>query len=573
MRPAELGGAMRIPVEHVDLRTIRKHLTYTYRPMGADKPVKVKGYHLDGDFVCVPRQYGLRICSQLQIPWDDCTTEGAPAKFPKVPVPREYQEQPLGEIREAFKEYYDVVFRAHTGWGKTIGSLITAASYGRATLIIVDQDNLKDQWLKVLTNPALFGFRREEIGEVQGDKCTYKGKAVTIAMVQTLTQRDYPEEFYNEFGFMIGDEIHTIGAPTFSKVLLQFPAMYRMGVSATPRRRDGLQKALDYNLGKVRVAADKQHEESSVYVVRNDTVYSWYGNMSPKVGRIITEVMEDGQRNLKIAEAALWLYESGRDTLILSDRIEHLKNIQCLLYYLGVPWEEIGLYTGYDPVWSFSKDPEPSGTPKGLHKWKNDDGTMSFAEYSAVSMQVKDKRVPKARLAEIEQNCPIILATYGKFAKGIDVPRLAGGVDATPRSQAEQVQGRILRELAGKLKPIWITIVDRLNYRLMYSFYQRIAEYVKSNSRLYEWDGQEETEEWCSTELRDLVLAEHKRLKRMEIVPTKDGGHRLAKAGTVQRQKAEEIRDKFKNLPQKRGGESRPGAVRRRSTPRTLSTR
>lgn len=535
---------MVIPVEHIDLAKVKRQLTYRYQPMGEPKPVRVAGYVQDGDYLRVPRQFGLRICNQLQIPWEDNTAEGTPVKWPKAVSPRDYQKEPLARLLSAFDDYFDVTFRAHTGWGKTIGSLITASRLGTTTLIVVDQDNLKQQWIETLTE--VFGFKADQVGLIQGQTCEYQGKPVAIAMVQTLTQKTFPKRFYDYWGMLIGDETHTIGAPTFSSILLQFPAMYRLFVSATPKRRDGLQKALDYNCGPVRVAADKEHAESSVYLLRNPRVYSWYGNVSPKVGRIISEVSEDPVRNMMIAEAALWLWETGRDTIIMSDRIEHLKNLQCLLTYLGVPEEEIGLYAGYDPKWVFGKDPKPKRRPPDLHRWVDREGEEFFAEYSAVSMQLKDKKVPKPRLEHVKTKCSIILATFGKFSKGVDEPRLAAGIDATPRSTAEQIQGRILRELAGKLKPIWATVVDDNNYRLLHSFSGRVGEYLKSNSRLFDWDGQEGISEWNVNELLAGVRERVDELKRMQIVKGPNGGYELAPPAALKRQEMQEMKDRIK---------------------------
>lgn len=550
---------MEIPVEHVNLKQTKAQLTYSYKPMGDPVAIDVKGYKLAGDCLLVPRQFGLDLCSQLQLPWEDNTSAGRPIKFPRVPTPREYQVPQLDQIVKEFETEYDVVFRAHTGWGKTIGSLIVAARLGRTVLIIVDQDNLKEQWLDVLQ--TMFGLAEDDIGIIQGDSCNYKGKPVSIAMVQTLTQREYGAEFYEYFGTLIGDEVHTLGAPTFSQVLLVFPAAYRLFVSATPRRSDGLQKALEYNCGPIKVAADKKHKPSGVYILRNPTVYSWYANVSPKVGRIISEVAEDAPRNLMIATATLQLWESGRDTLVLSDRIEHLQHLQSMLVYLGVPEQEIGLYTGYETIWFFGKDPTPKSRPKGLHRWRDDNGDMCFAEYSPVSMQSKEKRIGKARFAQILATCTIVLATYGKFQKGVDLARLSGGVDATPRAKAEQAQGRILRELAGKLKPKWVTVVDDNNYRLLHTFSGRIGEYLKSNSRLYEWDGQEGIEEWNVKELREAVNERVKELKKMEIREAPSGGYELVPARVKAKEKESEMRERIAKVSKSTRRSSRSAGV------------
>lgn len=484
---------MRLPVERIDVDQIKAQMTFRHQPLSEDEPLEVRGWYVDGDFLCVPRQFGLRVCNQHQIEYEDHTSAGAEVTFPKVPTPRDYQAETLQQILEEFEEYYDVVFRAHTGWGKTIGSLIVAANLGRSTLIIVDQENLKDQWIEVLTDPKLFGFAREDVGEVQGPTCSYEGKAVTIAMLQTLYQKRYEPEFYEAFGTVIYDEFHVFGGPQFSKVLYQFPAMYRLPVSATPRRKDGMQRALTANMGAVRVSADKEHEESAVYILRNDTVYSFYGNVSKMTGRIISEVIDDGNRNMLLIDAIMHLYDTGRDVLVLSERIEHLKSLADMLYYIGVPEDEVGMYTGYQHVWGLMKDPTPARLPKGLHRWKGPDGETQYADYTPIKFGRKEKKTPKATFDRIKNECSIVLATYGKFAKGVDIPRLAGGVDATPRSQAEQAQGRILRTARDKLKPIWITVVDEHNYRFLFALTQRAKDYDINNSQFYEWDGEEET--------------------------------------------------------------------------------
>lgn len=396
----------------------------------------------------------------------------------------------------------------------TAGALILASRLRRTTLIVVDQENLKDQWIEALVKH--FGFKPSEIGSIQGTRCDYEGKAVCIAMLQTLSQKEYPPEVYDYFGFMIVDEVHTAGAPTFSVVLMDFSATTRIGVSATIKRPDGLQRALDYNLGRVRVYVHDQHAESSVYVIDSHTVYSFYANISPKVGRFVTEVSEDAGRNLLAAEAVVSLYDTGRDVLVLGDRIEQLQHLLDLCSYLGLPRGELGLYTGYMPVYRFAKDPSPARRPSG---WER--GT----EYTPISLQLISKRIPKPRLKQVKETARVIFATYGMFSKGVDEPRLSAGVDVTPRARSEQVQGRILRVLKGKLEPIWATIRDRSSYRALYSMTGRIKDYQTNNARVYvctDTDFQDK-QEWPVDDLKNDLLMEVKRLKSMQIAPNSAG--------------------------------------------------
>lgn len=523
---ALLSGAMKIPVSLIDTARLKKQLTLKHRPMGEEEDLLVNAYREGGGFLCVPRQFGIKICNQLQIDWTDETSDGFRAEFPRIPTLRDYQEEPVSQLLDAFSDYYDVVFRARTGFGKTIASLYVAAQFGRTTLIVVDQENLRDQWINDTLIPH-FGFAREDIGIVQGKKLDYKGKPVVVAMVQTLTQKTFPADFYDYFGFVIFDEVHTTGAPTFQETLTQFSASRRLAVSATPKRRDGLQKALDYNLGPVRVAADAEHDESAVYILRHPTVYSWYANISPKVGRIITEVSEDGPRNLLAAEAIIWLYESGRDILVLSDRTEQLSELKALLYYMGVDEEDVGLYVDMKPVWAWAKDPKPPRRPPG---WEPE------TEYTPVKLALLRKKIPKDVLKQVKENCRIILATYGMFQKGVDEPRLTAGIDVTPRSQAEQVHGRIKRGKVDIL-PIWVTIVDENNYRLLHSFGKRARDYLKDNAILYEWNDDGSTTPCHSSQLLRETENRVTDLRKLRIETDNNGVSTLQTATIVKEKK------------------------------------
>lgn len=497
---------MRLPIELIDVAALKRAMTVHYLPMGAEEPLHLENYREEGTYLLVPRQFGLEFCTREGIAYVDDTSTGSVVSFPRIPAAREYQVETLKSISNTLDGYYDFIFRARTGWGKTAGALIVAAERGVSTIIFVDQENLKDQWIATLVN--LFGFAREDVGIIQGKKCIYEGKAVTIAMVQTLSQKRLPQEVYDYFGMVIVDEVHIIGAPTFSSVLFDFSAMYRFGVSATPKRRDGLQRVLEHSLGRVRVCVEDKHDRSLVYVAEHGSVYSWYANTSPKIGRFINEVSEDGSRNLLVAEAILHLYDTNRDVLVLSDRIEQLQQLKSLCYYLGVPDAEMGLYAGYTPVYVYEKDPTPKGRPEGYVR-----GT----EYTPVSLQLKQKRNSKRALEAVKTQAKIIFSTYGMFSKGVDEPRLSGGVDATPRSQAEQVHGRILRVEDNKPTPIWITIADTSSYRSLYALSGRIAGYVKNNAEMHTWAPNEDSIICEAMTIKHEALEAVSRLKSMQI--------------------------------------------------------
>lgn len=543
MQPAYLRGGVSIPIGVANIRQLKKDLTIRHAPMG-EEPREIEAFFMDDAYITVPRQYGLRYCDANGIEVIDDTSDGVAINFTKLPAPREAQVQFIDDLVETSERRYDFLARAYTGFGKTFSSIAAAARKGRATLVIVDQDNLKSQWIERLADPKLFGLPPEQIGSIQGQECRYEGCLVTIAMVQTLTRKDFPEAVMRYFGLLVVDEVHVIGAPTFSSVLFKLPCAYRFGVSATPRRRDGLQKLLTYHLGDVEVAADKEHEESGVCFAYHDTVYSWYANISPKTGRFISEVTEDGSRNLMAATIIKDMYDEGRDILVIGERIEHLKHVRSLCYYLGIDFEDMGMYTGYDPVLEFAKDLKPARRPQNLVK--NAD-TGSY-EYTPISLQLISKRVPDRRFKEIERTCRVIFATYGKFSKGVDVARLSGGLDITPRATSEQTQGRILREVKGKITPLWVTLVDRNSYRSLYMWAQRIKDYLKSNSRIHEWEESGGITEWQPDELTRALGKRIAELKECRIEQTRDGFNTLVTPKAALASKRQAVMDTVANI-------------------------
>jgi superfamily II DNA or RNA helicase len=512
-----LAGAYYVPLsEKAEVAALRKALAINVYDVANDEYNTVNAWSEDrSGYIGIPRQYGLQRYTSDR--FTDETVAGFELARMSAISLLDYQVPWVNSIVDKADTLNDMIAMAHTGAGKTVMSLEVIRRLGSTALVIVDQEFLRDQWED---NAVKFlGVDASQLGRVQGSVCDYEGKDIVVAMIQTLHSRAFGKEFYEYFGTIVVDETHTAGAPQFSRTLLQFPAQFRFGVSATPNRRDELQKVLEYNLGNVEVTLTKKHDVSSVRYVESTSVYSWYANISPKTGRFISEICDDGQRNLILAGAILWLYESGRDVLVVSDRIEHLENLLALCTYLGMPVEDTGMVCGYTNTWGYAKDTTPPRRPVGLAK---------DAPYTPVKLQLIKKRVPKGVLNVVKDTKRVIFATFGMFSKGVDVPRLSAGVDCTPRSQATQVHGRILRKSDGKLKPIWVTIRDVNSFRAEFQFSNRVSEYVDSNAEIYQWIPGKGVRLKDPQVLRREAKQRAAELREAEIITRIDGSNTLA---------------------------------------------
>lgn len=508
-----------IPQSAVELTELKHDLTVKYFKMGEKEPIFVPAYETTKNYILVPRAYGLQLIAKLGHTADTRFSEGHPVRFPKN-VKHEgdyaYQGPIVEEMLAISKHRNDFIVEAATGKGKTVMALSVIQKRGRTALVIVDQENLMLQWIKQCK--TVLGLRQQQIGIIQGDTCDFRGKAVVIAMVHSLVQREYDEEMYDYFGTVVFDEVHGLGAPTFSASLRMFPAEVRFGVSATVDRADALQRILHWNLGNVEVELSDKHDRSYLYYLESDTVYSWYANISPKSGRILMEVSEDTNRNCLLAEAIYWMYSEGREILVISDRIEQLEALMAMVEYLGANPAELALYTGMRNVWGYQKNPTPKRRPYGY---------VSGTEYTPVILAPKRKKISKADLAKALDDAVVLFATYGMFSKGVDVPRLNGGIDCTPRAKAAQTHGRILRKKEGKLRPLWVTVSDTNSYRLQYQFLQRLDDYVNDSAEIYKWRMDKGVRSMDAKALKREVRGRVATLRKLDIVTVAEGTYML----------------------------------------------
>lgn len=522
---AILSGCLWLPLNSVDRKAVEKMYTVKVWDMGEKDPKIVPAYVIADGYIGVPRQDGLKLISEMKV--EDERSMGERVKFPKKPTLRSNQVDFVGDMLRASKsEYSDFVGYAATGKGKTVCALAVAAELGRTFLAVVDQERLMEQWIKRAQEhlgldvdiPAeeIMKGKGVDIGVVQGPLCKIEGRKMVVAMVQSLSQRQYPEELYEWPGVVCFDEAHVAGAPIFSIALRLFSAKVRFGVSATPERPDDLKKMILWNLGEVEAHLGEKHKKSRVYYVESDAVVSWYANVSKMTGRYINELASNPERNRLLTDIIIWLHGTGRDVLIVSDRIEQLCNLMALCRARGVADEDMGLYARYREVWAYRKNPTPKTIPKDAPE-----------DYVPMHWAADREKVSSAKLKQTMEGARLIFATFKMFEKGVDLPRLSAGVDCTPHSRATQVHGRILRTDVDKKTPIWVTLRDTLSYRAEYQFLQRLNDYVNSNAEVFLWQPDKGVMRQDVGDLRREVTARIQLLRKQTITTRADGSSML----------------------------------------------
>lgn len=147
-----------------------------------------------------------------------------------------------------------------TGKGKSILGLHIASALSCKTLIVVHKDDLVDGWKKDI---ALAFDGKVNAGLIKA-KSREVGHFLTIATVQTLNRLSEEElkKLYSTFGLVIQDEMHHCPASSYS-VVANFRPKYRLGLTATPERSDGLDHIMNLYYGGLcyKYESKKEDEE------------------------------------------------------------------------------------------------------------------------------------------------------------------------------------------------------------------------------------------------------------------------------------------------------------------------
>jgi len=398
---------------------LERELTLQQRKLHPQaEPQTLRLWESEPDVFGVPRAYFLeraRLAHQVE----DRTTRGQDLG---KPIAFEGQLRPgqllaFRAVMPQLEKGYGGVVRAPTGWGKTVWACAVVAELGVPALVFVQRESLTEQWVERLEQ----FLPDARIGVVQGDRCDHTGFHVSVAMMQSVSQRDnYPQTLYDWPGLLIFDEVHRLAAPTFSQIPPRFPARWRLGLSATPRRADGTEDAFFFHLGGMLHSAFQAKLTPKV-----KRVWTRF-RLPPMKGlneRDISEALllrflcTNPRRNAIIVDQLVRAVAAGRRCLVLSKRLQHLDDLEEL----------------FQAEYIKSDCPPTTGFCIG---------------------GVRGEKLAKAKQAQV------IFATYSFAGEGFDVPELDTLVMATPIYDSEQPVGRILREHEGKKHPIVVDLRD-----------------------------------------------------------------------------------------------------------------
>lgn len=362
-----------------------------------------------------------------------------------------YQEK---AVNEAIREKNGVLVMP-CGSGKTqCGLEIIARIGGRALWLTHTKDLLNQSKSRAESVLLQGGYGTITAGKVE------VGTHITFATVQTLAGLDLAQ-YKDTWDVIIVDECqHCAGSPTrvtqFYKAVSRLSARYKIGLTATPKRADGLQAAMFAILGKKIhevTKADVAHTTCPVKVVPIET--GWMpdydavlmGDGQLDYNKLIDAMIHDDDRYEVVLKR---LQDLKQPTMVLANRVEYLQRL-C-----------------------------------------DDYNHLQYGTAVCLSGQRQNKKAKEERKMALtalntgELDC--IFCTYSLAAEGLDVPNLRYIVFATPEKNdvtVTQATGRVGRKAEGKEYGTVIDFVD--DFDMYKGFYkERLKVYKKLNYDIIE---------------------------------------------------------------------------------------
>lgn len=397
--------------------------------------------------LCIPKYYGIKKYNEPDI--NDLEL-GEDINVDFNGNLRDYQKKILDIFIPKFYNVKGGLLCIPPGRGKTVLAIYLLCKIKKKTLIIVHKTFLLNQWKKRLEEYA----PNANIGILQQNRVEVDDKDIVIGMLHSVTLRKYDIDF-EQFGLCIIDEVHHCGAEVFSRVFKKANINYMMGLSATPKREDKLEKIIYWHIGDILYYEPAQINKNINVSILNFTIkHDLFKEVINKrtqnaqISTMITNITNIHERTKLIIDFVLKLKnkENKRKILILSERLEHLDKMKYII---------------------------------------DNNSKVTTSKYIG---GMKEKKLDEAESADI------IFSTYQMSSEGLDIPTLNTIILTTSRKNVEQSVGRILRKQSNfEVLPLIVDIVDNIKQfknqsNIRKRYYKKITN--EDNFKIYENKGE-----------------------------------------------------------------------------------
>lgn len=388
----------------------------TVKPYLPKSPVQPEPFHIyreSPNKIYMPRYFGINNFGDIL---DNKLPKGDEISIKFEGDLREYQLNIVDKYINFVKDSGGGLLDVDPGKGKTVMALYIISQLKKKALVIVHKSFLLNQWIERIQQ----FLPNARVGRIQGQIIDIENKDIVIGMLQSLSQKDYPENMFDSFGISIYDETHHLGAEVFSRCMMKVATNYTLGLSGTMQRKDGLTKVFKLFLGDI-IHKEKTDTKEHKVIVKaisykvdddefNEIKYDYRGN--PLYSTMISKLCNYNRRSefiLKVLEHEL-ANNPAQQIMILAHNkslisylfkaIEH-RNISTVGYYIG---------------------------------------------------GMKEEELKKS------ESKKVIIATYAMASEGLDIKTLTTLIMASPKTDVCQSVGRILR--TKHTSPLVVDIID-----------------------------------------------------------------------------------------------------------------
>ena len=366
-----------------------------------------------------------------------------------------YEEQM--RAAKAILEHDNGILAATTSFGKTVVGAYMIAQRKTNTLILVHNTEIQKNWIEDLnkfldvnaelpeykTKTGRIKKRKNIIGKLHAGHNSMTD-IIDVAIFSSLGKGDEIDPIIEQYGMVIMDECHHGAAQTVEDVIGSAKAKYVYGLTATPKREDGLEKKVFMQFGPIRFRytakerAEKQGIDHFVYPRFTRLVSASH----LKVNEANRAVIECESRNEQIIADVENCIQNGRTPLVLTKYKEHAE----LLYQrLQGKADHVYLLQG-----------------GGSRKTKDE-------------MRIQMRSIPDAE--------SIVLVAIDKYiGEGFNFPRLDTmmlTMPAAAEGNIEQFAGRLHRDYETKKEVIIYDYVDSHIRVLEKMYHKRLRTYKK----------------------------------------------------------------------------------------------
>jgi len=233
------------------------------------------------------------------------------------------------------------VIKLPTGSGKTVIAILIIKTLRLRTVFLTNRSEIMYQTYKRFCKE----FGEDKVGLI-GDGRRKYGSLVTITMVQTLVKL-VPEELVRVLGVdvFIGDEIHHAKAKTWKGTIKKCPAVYRIGLTATPGDAGELME-LEAVTGPIMYDAKVDDLAKEGFLTKPSTIVM-SRLTSPEISNrydyhqtFKRGIVENTRRNSRIISICRVLVSKGRGpVLVFSTSIPHLRKLADLASEKGINYD------------------------------------------------------------------------------------------------------------------------------------------------------------------------------------------------------------------------------------------